>query len=37
MAFLRADAMSRVVAILTPEQRQKLQELRERGPRRSRG
>jgi Spy/CpxP family protein refolding chaperone len=37
MAFLRADAMSRVVAILTPEQRQKLQELRERGPRRGRG
>ena len=37
MAFLRADAMSRVVAILTPEQRQKLQELRERSPRRGRG
>ena len=37
MAFLRADATSRVVAILTPEQRQKLQELRSRGPRRGRG
>jgi protein CpxP len=37
MAFLRADAMSRVVAILTPEQRQKLQELREQGQRRGRG
>jgi periplasmic protein CpxP/Spy len=36
MAFLRADAMSRVVAILTPEQRQKLQELRQRSPRRGR-
>jgi Spy/CpxP family protein refolding chaperone len=30
MAFLRADAMSRVVAVLTPEQRQKLQEPRRR-------
>ena len=30
MAFLRADAMSRVVAILTPEQREKLGELRRR-------
>ena len=28
MAFLRADAMSRVVAILTPEQREKLQQRR---------
>jgi periplasmic protein CpxP/Spy len=37
MAFLRADATSRVVAILTPEQRQRLQELREQGPRRGRG
>jgi Spy/CpxP family protein refolding chaperone len=37
MAFLRAEATSRVVALLTPEQRQKLQELRERAPRRGRG
>jgi periplasmic protein CpxP/Spy len=37
MAFLRADAMSRVVALLTPEQREKLQQQRERGPRRGRG
>jgi Spy/CpxP family protein refolding chaperone len=37
MSFMRADGMSRVVAILTPEQRTKLQQLRERGPRRERG
>jgi Spy/CpxP family protein refolding chaperone len=37
LAFLRADAMSRVVALLTPEQREKLQQQRERGSRRGRG
>jgi Spy/CpxP family protein refolding chaperone len=37
LAFMRADGMSRVVAILTPEQRSKLQQLRERGQRRERG
>ena len=37
MAFMRADSMSRVVAVLTPEQREKLQQMRERGPRRERG
>ena len=37
MTFMRADSMSRVVAVLTPEQRTKLQQLRERGPRRERG
>jgi Spy/CpxP family protein refolding chaperone len=37
MTFMRADSTSRVVAILTPEQRTKLQQLRERGPRRERG
>jgi Spy/CpxP family protein refolding chaperone len=37
MSFMRADSMSRVVAVLTPEQRTKLQQLRERGPRRERG
>ena len=36
-ALMRADGMSRVVAILTPEQRQKLEQLRERGERRGRG
>jgi Spy/CpxP family protein refolding chaperone len=30
MALLRADTMSRVVALLTPEQRQKLQQQSER-------
>jgi Spy/CpxP family protein refolding chaperone len=30
MAFLRADAMSRVVALLTPEQREKLQQRQQR-------
>ena len=30
-AFLRADGMSRVVALLTPEQREKLQQQRNRG------
>ena len=37
VALMRADGMSRVVAILTPEQRQKLEQLRERGERRGRG
>jgi protein CpxP len=37
VAFLRADAMSRVVAILTPEQRQKLQERRGQRSQRGRG
>jgi protein CpxP len=37
MAFLRAEAMSRVVAILTPEQRQKLEERRDQRSRRGRG
>ena len=38
VALMRADGMSRVVAILTPEQRQKLEQLRERGgSRRGRG
>jgi Spy/CpxP family protein refolding chaperone len=38
MTFMRADGMSRVVALLTPEQRSKLQQMRERGQqRRGRG
>ena len=38
VSLMRADSMSRVVAILTPEQRQKLEQLRERGgSRRGRG
>ena len=35
--LMRADNMSRVVALLTPDQRSKLQQLRERGQRRERG
>ena len=34
--LMRADNMSRIFAILTPDQRSKLQELRERGQRRER-
>ena len=37
VALMRADNMSRVFAILTPDQRSKLQQLRERGERRERG
>lgn len=37
VAFMRAESMSRVVAILTPEQREKLQQLRSEGRRRGRG
>jgi protein CpxP len=37
VALMRADNMSRVVAILTPDQRSKLQQLREGGERRGRG
>jgi protein CpxP len=37
MAFMRAQRMSQVVAILTPDQRQKLEQLRSRGERRQRG
>ena len=33
-AYARAETMSRVAAVLTPEQRAKLQQLSERGPRR---
>lgn len=33
-AYARAETMSRVVALLTPEQRTRLEELRARGPRR---
>jgi periplasmic protein CpxP/Spy len=33
-AYARAETMSRVVALLTPEQRAKLEEMRSRGPRR---
>lgn len=33
-AYARAETMSRVVALLTPEQRKKLEEFRARGPRR---
>ena len=33
-AYARAETMSRVAALLTPEQRARLDELRERGPRR---
>jgi periplasmic protein CpxP/Spy len=35
-AVMRAETMSRVVALLTPEQRAKLDEVREKGPRRGR-
>jgi periplasmic protein CpxP/Spy len=37
MAFMRAQRISQVVAILTPEQRQKLEQMRSRGERRQRG
>lgn len=37
VSYLRADSMSKVVALLTPEQREKLQQLRERAPQRGRG
>ena len=36
VALMRADNMNRVFAILTPDQRSKLQQLRERGQRRER-
>ena len=36
MAFMRAQRMSQVVAILTPDQRQKLEQMRSRGQRRER-
>ena len=37
VAFMRADSASRVVALLTPEQRSKLEQLPRRGQRRERG
>ena len=33
VALMRAESMSKVIALLTPEQRAKLEEARERGPR----
>jgi Spy/CpxP family protein refolding chaperone len=36
VALMRAETMSKVVALLTPEQRAKLEEASERGPRRGR-